>query len=285
MRIKHRWAVAALAGMGALAACHKQPDGQVVATVNGDEVTLQELNTELQATNITSSDKSAVQKALLQRVIDRKLIDGLAKDRDLQKSSDYLAQSRRLNEILLAQLYAKQQLAAVPVPSGADITKFMNDNPGIFANRQQLVLDQIRFQQPTNPGQLTGVEGIHTLDGVAAFLKGKGIQFTRQPAQIDSAALPAPLLTQINNLPAGEPFVIPTGGVLTVNVVTARKAVANDPDQAKSVAAAAWREQKVQQAVQDQLTAARNAAKITYQPGFAPPAKTAAAPKTVAPKP
>ena len=145
-------AVAALAGIAALAACHKQPDGQVVATVNGDEVTLQELNTELQSTNIASGDKQAVQKALLQRVIDRKLIDGLAKDRDLQKSSDYLAQSRRLNELLLEQLYAKQQLAAVPVPSGADITKFMTDNPGVFANRQQLILDQIRFQQPTNPG-------------------------------------------------------------------------------------------------------------------------------------
>lgn len=276
MRINRLLATAALA---ALAACHKHPDGQVVATVNGNEVTLQELNTELQATNISAStDKQAVQKALLQRVIDRKLVDGLAKDRDLEKSSDYLAQSRRLNEILLAQLYAKQQLAAVPVPSGADITKFMTDNPGIFANRQQLILDQIRFQQPNNPGQLSGVEGIHTLDGVAGFLKSKGIQFTRQPAQIDSAALPAPLLTQINNLPAGEPFVIPTGGVLTVNVVTQRKAVANDPAQAKSVAASAWREQKVQQAVQDQLAAARSSAKISYQPGFEPPAKKPAGP-------
>jgi EpsD family peptidyl-prolyl cis-trans isomerase len=277
MRINRTLAIAAFAGTAALAGCHKQPGGQVVATVNGEEVTLQELNTELQATNISAStDKQAVQKALLQRVIDRKLVDGLAKDRDLDKSSDYLAQTRRLNEILLAQLYAKQQLAAVPVPSGADIAKFMTDNPGIFANRQQLVLDQLRFQQPSNPGQLSGVEGIHTLDGVAAFLKAKGIQFSRQPAQIDSAALPAPLLTQINNLPAGEPFVIPTGGVLTVNVITQRKAVANDPAQAKSVAAAAWREQKVQQAVNDQLTAARNTAKISYQPGFEPPAKKSA---------
>lgn len=271
-------AAALLAG-----ACHKQPGGQVVATVNGEEVTLQELNTELQATNVSAStDKQAVQRALLQRVIDRKLVDGLAKERDLDKSSDYLAQRRRLDEILLAQLYARQQMAAVAVPSGADITKFMSDNPGIFSNRQQLTLDQIRFQQPSSPTALNGLEGVHTIDGVAAFLKAHGIQFARQPASLDSAAIPAALLTQINNLPAGEPFVIPTAGAITVNVITGRKAVANDPAQAKSVAAAAWRQQKMQQAVNDQVNAARNAAKITYQPGFEPPAKGAVPP---APKP
>lgn len=266
-----------LAVAGLAAACHKQPGGQVVATVNGDEVTLQELNTELQASNVSaSSDQKAVQRALLQQVINRKLVDGLAKEKDLDKSSDYLAQRRRLDEILLAQAYARQQMTAVPVPSGADIAKFMADNPGVFANRQLLVLDQVRFQAPSSGTALNGLENTHSLEAVSAFLKAHGIQFTRQAAELDSAAIPGKLLAQINNLPAGEPFVIPTGGVLTVNVITGRKPVANDPTQGKSIAAAAWRQQKMQQSVNDQMTAARNAAKITYQPGFEPPAKPGA---------
>lgn len=274
--------LAALGTLALLGACNRgQPDGQVAATVNGEDVTLQELNTELQGTNISPGvDKKAVQRALLQRVIERKLIDGLAVQKGIDKSPEYLSQRRRLDEVLLAQLYAKQQLAGVAVPSGTDITRFMNENPGIFANRQQLTLDQIRFQQPANPASLNGLEGVHSLDGVAKFLAGKGIKFDRQPAGLDSAAIPAGLLAQIDRLPAGEPFVIPTGGLLTVNVITSRRPLANDPAQARAMAASAWRQQKVRQGLADQLTAARNAAKITYQSGLEPPAK----PATGAPK-
>ncbi len=270
---------AALAAALLAGACHKQPGGQVVATVNGEEVTLQELNTELQATNVSAAtDKQQVQRALLQQVIDRKLVDGLAKGSELDKNSQYLAQRRRLDELLLGQVYARKQLDGVPVPSGADISKFMADNPGIFANRQQLQLEQVRFARPANPSQLAGLEAVHSIDGVAAFLRAHSISFTRQPASLDSASIPARLLTQVNNLPAGEPFVVPVPGGLTVNVVTARKAVANDPAQARSVAANAWRQQKVQQLISDQLAAARSAAKITYQPGFEPAGKGAGAP-------
>ena len=278
------WSAAAAATVLAAGCGHKGPQGQVVATVNGEDVTLQELNTELQGTSISPGiDKQVAQRALLQRVIERKLVDGLAKQKGIDTSPEYLAQRRRTEELLLGQLYAKQQMAAVPVPSPADITKFMADNPGIFANHQQLVLDQIRFAQPANATALNGLEAAHSLDAVAGFLTAHGIKFDRQPAGLDSAAIPAALLAQIDRLPAGEPFVIPTAGMLTVNAITARRPVANDPQQARAVAAAAWRQQKMQQAVTDQLTAARNSAKITYQKGFEPPAAKAGAPKPANP--
>ena len=273
------WGLAASV-LALAAGCHRgQPGGQVVASVNGEDVTLQELNTELQGTNISSgTDKQLAQRALLQRVIERKLIDGLAKQKGIDTSPEYLAQRRRTEELLLGQLYAKQQMAAIPVPTPADITKFMADNPGIFANHQQLMLDQIRFSQPTNPNGLNGLEAMHSMDAVAGFLTAHGIKFDRQPAGLDSAAVPAALLTQIDRLPAGEPFVIPTAGMLTINAITGRRPVANDPQQARAVAAAAWRQQKMQQAVTDQITAARNSAKITYQKGFEPPAPKAGSP-------
>ena len=59
-----------------LAGCHRgAPDGQVAATVNGEEVTLQELNTEIQASNIPQGmDKQVAQQQALQHIIDRKLL-------------------------------------------------------------------------------------------------------------------------------------------------------------------------------------------------------------------
>lgn len=278
------WGVT-VATLALVAGCNRDaPKGQVVATVNGEDVTQQELNTELGSTNVAQGmDKQEAQRLLLQRVIERKLVDGLAKQRNIDSSPEYLAQRRRLDEILLAQLYAKQQLAAVAVPSGADITKFMGDNAGMFSARQQLLLDQIRFARPANVSVLNGLDAVHSLDGVAAFLREHGVKFDRQAASLDSAALPAPLLAQVNRLPAGEPFVIPAGGLLTINVVTGRKAVANDPQQARAVAAQAWRSQKQQQALADQIAAARKSATITYQKGFAPAAGAPGAPAPAKP--
>lgn len=270
----NRLGTGALCALVLLAGCKdKQPAGQVVATVNGKEVTLQELNTELQSANVpANADKQQAQRALLQRVIERKLVDGLAEEKNLDDSPEYLAQKRRLEETLLGQIYVKKQLAAVPVPSEADIAKFMGEHPEAFANRQQLTLDQIRFAAPSNLEQVKGLEGTHSMEAVASYLTSRGIKFDRAQVQLDSAQIPAEMMARINALPATEPFVVPTGGMFTINVIVGRKAVAGDPAQAKSVAVGAWRQQQVQKMLTDQINAAKAKAKISYQKGYEPPA-------------
>lgn len=253
----------------------KTPGGQVAATVNGREVTLQEINTELQNANLpANTDKTKAQRAILQRVIERKLLVQAAEEKKLDKSAEYLSQKRRLDETLLAQAYGRQQVAAIAMPSDADIKKFMAENPTIFGNRQQLQLDQIRFPVANNMGKLKGIEKAKTMDQVAAFLTGIGIRFERSPAALDTATVAPAIMAKINALPAGEPFLVPANGNVTINLITGRKAVANDPGQARAAAAEAWRQQKVDQLIQSQLNALKASAKISYQNGFGPPAPT-----------
>lgn len=268
-------------GLLTVAGCNKgAPDGQVAATVNGDEVTLQEINTELQSANLPpDADKQVAQRAALQRVIDRKLLLATAKDKGIDKTPEYLAQKRRGEEMLLAQTYARQQLATVPLPSDADIRKFMADHPTQFAQREQLALEQIRFTPPRDLKTLQALNSDHSLDQVAAHLTQMGIKFERQPTSVDTGQIPTNVMTAIEKLPAGEPFVIPAQGLITVNVVTGRRPVSIDPAQSRSIAVQSWRQQKFGEILQQQMTALRNSAKITYQSGFAPaPAKRAAKP-------
>lgn len=258
-----------------LAGCHKgAPQGQVAANVNGEEVTLQELNTEIQASNIPQDvDKKVAQQQVLQRIIDRKLLLSAARDKKIDKSPEFLAQKQRADELLLVQAYAKQQQTAVPVPTAGDISKFMADHPDAFANREALQLDQIRFRP--NPGdvkKLSLIRGDHSLDAVAAHLTGLGIKFDRVKAGLDTAQVPADMMKDINNLPAGEPFVVPTNGIITVNVVIGRQPIPTDPSQARQGAVNAWRQQQFTKLLSDQIKTMRDGAKITYQEGFAPPA-------------
>ena len=257
-----------------LAGCHKgAPEGQVAATVNGEEVTLQELNTEIQASNIPQNmDKKVAQQQALQHIIDRKLLLAAARDRKIDKSPEFQAQKQRADELLLAQTYAKQQLAAVPVPTDGDIQKFMADHPNAFSSREALQLDQIRFRpNPNDVKKLAIIQADHNLDAVAAHLTGLGIKFDRVKAGLDTAQVPTDLIKAINNLPAGEPFVLPTNGIITVNVVVGHQPIPTDPAQARQGAVGAWRNQQFTKLLGDQIKQLKDSAKITYQNGFAPP--------------
>lgn len=267
----------AISTMCALAAlmtgCHKgAPEGQVAATVNGEEVTLQELNTELQASNVPQGmDKQVAQRNALQHIIDRKLLLGEARDKKIDKSPEFQSQKLRADELLLAQTYAKQQLSAVPVPNDADVSKFMGEHPNAFGNREQLQLDQIRFRAPKDVKSLSVLQADHNLNAIAAHLTGMGIKFDRVQAGLDTAQVPTDLIKAINGLPPGEPFVLPTNGIITVNVVIGRKTVPTDPAQARQAAVGAWRQQKFTALITDKLKVLKDSAKITYQNGFAPP--------------
>jgi EpsD family peptidyl-prolyl cis-trans isomerase len=264
-----------------LAGCHKGvPEGQVAATVNGEEVTLQELNTEIQASNVPQGmDKQVAQREALQHIIDRKLLLAAARDKKIDKSPEFQAQKQRTDELLLAQNYAKQQLAAVPVPNDGDISKFMADHPNAFASRETLQLDQIRFRPTAGDiKKLAVIQSDHSLDAVAAHLNSLGIKFDRVKAGLDTAQVPTDLIKEINGLPPGEPFVLPTNGIITVNAVIGHQSIATDPTQARQGAVGAWRQQQFTKLISDQLKTLRDGAKITYQNGFAPPPKKPGAP-------
>jgi EpsD family peptidyl-prolyl cis-trans isomerase len=270
-----------MVGMAALlAGCHRNaPAGQVAATVNGEEVTLQEVNAEIASANLPATvDRKEAQRALLQRVIDRKLIVADAQEKGIDKTAEFLSEKRRTDELLIAQAYAKQKLAAIAVPTESDIQKYITDHPNVFQKREQIVLDQIRFPTPKDIQSLRALEGDHSMDAVAAHLTQMGVKFQRGNAGLDSAQAPAPLIKMIDTVTPGEPFVVPDAGMITVNVVTGRRPIAINPQQAKAGAVTAWRQQKFQDLLGQQITTLRGTAKITYQDGFAPlPPKAGAA--------
>jgi EpsD family peptidyl-prolyl cis-trans isomerase len=278
-----RLAISTACALAALVAgCHKgAPEGQVAATVNGDEITLQELNTEIQASNVPQEmDRQAAQREALQHIIDRKLLLDAARDKKIDKSPEYQSQKQRGDELLLAQTYAKQQLAVIPVPSDADINKFMAEHPNVFGNREILQLDQIRWRSgPNDTKYVNAIKPDHSLDAVAQRLTSLGVKFERGKNGLDTAQAPTELIKWINDRPAGEPFALPGNGFVTVNTIIGRQAAPIDPTQARQAAVGAWRQQQFTKLISDQLKQMRDRAKITYQNGFAP----TPAPKTGAP--
>ena len=131
-----------------------------------------------------------------------------------------------------------------------------------------------------DPGKLRQLEKDHSMDEVAASLQRLGIEFTRGAAQMDSAALGQERLTRIRALPAGEPFVVPEGGMVTVAVITGETPRPVDEARARPAAVQMMRNRSLSEAMRARLDSEKAKAKIEYQPGFAPPATPSTSPST-----
>lgn len=256
-----------------LAGCGKEATGQVAAVVNGEEITLQEINAELGNTTIPDGvDKKVIQQAALQKIVERRLLAQAAREDGLDKTPDYLLRERQLRDALLVQLMGQRAERALKVPDQQEIDKFIGDNPLMFAGRQVLTIDRIQFALPEKVDQLKALENDHSMDAVAARLQQMGIQFRRDRPQVDAASLGQQRLSQIRALPAGEPFVLPENGIVTVGVIVGERPEPVSASDARPLAVQALRRQKLTETMQERLKQSRATAEIEYQAGFAPAA-------------
>lgn len=263
-----------------LAACNKTPTGQVVATVNGEEVTLTELNAELATMQIPpNADKKIVQNAALERIIERKLLANAARQDGLDQNPDYIVRRQQMEEALLVQTLAKKIASGVKTPGAGDINKYMADNSNMFGNRTIYTVDQIQFDAPKRQDYLKQLGAAHTMDDVVKALDSNGIKYQRGNAQMDSAMVPAPMMAQILKVPAGEPFVVPMGPKVAVSVITGKNPAPQTGDQVRPYAVNAVKNAELGKLLQARLTTEKGTAKIQYQPGFSAPPAPGAAPK------
>lgn len=264
-----------------LQGCDTEPTGQVLAVVNGEEITQQELNAELaELGQAAAGDKKEIRRQVLQQIIDRRLLAQVAKEEGLDRDPTYIIRERRLNEELLVQMYGAKTADTVQVPNSAAVQKYIRENPGKFDQRTAYLVDQISFAVPSDSSVLKKLEADKTLADVEETLKSLKIEYAKGKNSIDSGNVPAAILNQILALPAGEPFVIPAQGKVVVSVITGRQPVVVNQRDAVPMAAQSMRADSLGKLMQSRLEGAKATAKITYQPDFAPVAASKTPNKT-----
>lgn len=262
----------------ALAGCQKKAEGQVVAVVNGEEITSNELNAEIAELNVpASADKTRVRAEVLQRMVERRLLAQAAKDSGLDRDPTYVSQERRMKEQLLVSMYGKKAFDTVAVPDSAKVDQYISSHPTLFGGRTRYKLDQIVFDPPADTKKLQPLTGMHSMADIAGWLNKEGIKFQRGGNTMDSAGVPPDVMAKIKALPAGEPFIVPNNGKVVVSVITGSEPVAVPADQARPLAVQAIRREELNKIGEQRLKEAKAKAKIEYQPGYEPPKAPAAA--------
>jgi len=268
--VKTLFAVSAMALL-LLGGCHRKAEGQTVAVVNGDEITIPELNFALgQAKIPDSADKQSVRSQLLEKLIDRRLVAQQARKEDLDKSPEFINRQREATEELLISMLADRRMKAQPLPSDRDVTTFINDNPQMFAKRETWTVDQVYYLIPKNPqfpGEINNTKSIDEIIGVLQKYKAK---FARKTSDLDTALVAPPIYKRVSEMTVAEPFVIPSGDRAVATYILSRKPNPLLGDEAKPIALAVIRKNQTEKSLKDTVKSLRSSAKIEYQSGFAP---------------
>lgn len=277
----------------ALSACGDKkggaPEGQVVAQVKGEDITIHELNAEIQASGFPPSvtRKQAEQQAL-QNIVTRRLLMSAAEERKIADNPQFLLQQRRANELMLVQALARDIGQRVPQVPRSDVQKFINDYPDSFAERKFLILDQIQFLRPANIDKLE-LPTAKTMADVEQRLIANNVEYRRQPASLDALTANPDFIREVMNLVRRNPNEVfmfanqPPGApapVMLVNQVREARVIPFTGERAQQFAQNLLQQVRVQNALQQEVQAirAQNKDAVTYQEGYAPPPPPKAAP-------
>jgi peptidyl-prolyl cis-trans isomerase C len=259
--------VAALAFVSA--SCNKaEPKGQVIAVVNGEEITVGELNQEARARGISIGNDPAARARVMRDLVDRKILAAQAVRENVDRNPEHLLAARRLNELLLVQeLIARRRGPAEP--TDAEVAAFIKAHPHAFDQRVSIRMAQITVPKKLTAKLQADLSTATTLEQAEQLLRAAGVSGARSEQVWDSANLPEATTQRL--LPSiGGLLLLPAGPGMSIVQVLSITPQPTPPEQRVSTAREWLKQHRTNEALEELLGTARSKARVKYQEGFEP---------------
>jgi EpsD family peptidyl-prolyl cis-trans isomerase len=284
--------LAACATLALLSACNSKdakPEGQVVAKVDGKEITTSELNEEIGTLGPQGAQlpKRLLDAVALARLVERKMLTNEAEQQSMDKTQQFVLGLNRARETLLVQALQSSIVSKIPATPREAAQKYVTENPMIFGDRKILTLDQIQFLRPVNAESLQeGIKAAKTMEDVQRVLDDANIEYRRANQQMDTLMVNPQLAKEVLRLaaqPGTEPFMFvdqPQGApapVFYINRVTDVRTRPFVGEEAIRYAQQLLQRQETSKRLQAELKKWQDAykSKITYATGYTTPEKAA----------
>jgi EpsD family peptidyl-prolyl cis-trans isomerase len=190
----------------------QQKPGQALASVNGEEVTVLQLNEELQRANVTAAQQDAASKQLLQALIDRQLLQEAAAKENLDRDPKVMQAIDRARALIIAQAYLQKRVGSVAKPTPAEVEDYFNKHPDFFSNRKQFSMSEVVIAGPDLTPDVRGaVNTVKTLDEMAVWLDAHKIKFGRTEVTRSTADIPPQMSAKLLTMPKGQLFIVQDG--------------------------------------------------------------------------
>ncbi|MCB5188086.1 EpsD family peptidyl-prolyl cis-trans isomerase [Methylobacillus caricis] len=191
---------------------HESKASQSLASVNGKEITVHQLNEELARANVQPAQKDAASKQILNALIDRQLLEQAALKAKVDRDPNVMQTIERAKSQIIAQAYLQSKVANISKPEKNEIEDFYKKNPQLFSERKLVEMEQLLIDSRyVNDELKSALGGFKTLQEVAVWLDAKGIQYDRGEVARSVAELPPQISERLKDARRGQLFVIGMG--------------------------------------------------------------------------
>nr|WP_314544164.1 EpsD family peptidyl-prolyl cis-trans isomerase [uncultured Massilia sp.] len=268
---------ALLAGLLALGGCGDKsaaggPAGQWVARVNDREITVHQVNAELNGAGAGAAlPAEAAQRRAVESLVDRRLLVDAALEAKQDREPETMQAIELAREQIIAQSYLRKTMGQPPRPTPGEVGAYFDANPDLFAKRKQYEMRQIAVDTAVFDTVLKGaVDGARSLEDVEAAFAARDVRFATERAMRTGADMPPAMRAKLDTLVGGKPFVIRTNAKVLVATLSyvgeAPVSLAEATPQIEQRLLAT----RVRDAAMTEVARLRKQARIEYKDGYGP---------------
>lgn len=263
----------------------KKSDTQVVAKVNGDEISIHQVNLQLgRVGKVDEAQSKAISQQIVAKLVDQQLLKQKALEEKLDRDPRVLQILEASKSEILAQAYLEKVSTKAKKPTTAEIDAFYTEHPELFEKRRLFKLQELVVQaSPDKFAEIeAGVKDIKNINEVANWLKEHQFQFTANSNVRAAEQLPSNLLKVLQPLSDGELLMVKTDRALNVVHLAASQSQPIARDKATPVIEQYFLNLNKTNLIKDEVKALKDQAKIEYVGAFADMSKLAAQPSAKA---
>jgi len=259
-----------LVAAGLVSSCGKKNGddklSQSIVKVNGDEITVHQINSELSRANVQPGQQELAGKQIAQALVDRQILVQEARKTKMDRNPQVMQLIERSKAQILAQAYLENKVSSITIPSSAEVSDYRLKHADIFANRKIYVTDELSFTLGAmNLAELESLgKTAKSLKDVTNWLGLHQVKYAATRVAHAAETLPPAVLTKFSNMAVGElMFINANGQTLAASVSEVKDVPISDKD-SKPLIERIILEQKRKQAIDLEMKRLRGVAKIEY---------------------
>lgn len=277
--VKRNYVIASVVLSVLLSACGEhgaansnKANTQVVAKVNGDEISIHQVNLQLGRAGQVDAEKSKqLSQQILTKLVDQQLLKQQALEAKLDRDPRVLQILEASKSEILAQAYIEQASAKAKKPTATDIDSFYTGHPELFEKRRVFRLQELVVEVPQDKHAAieSSIKDIANINEIATWLKGNQYAFNANSNVRAAEQLPANLLQQLQPLNDGAIVLVKTDKAINIVHLAASQAMPISKEKAKPIIEQYFVNLNKANLIKAEMDALKSKASIEYVGAFA----------------
>jgi peptidyl-prolyl cis-trans isomerase C len=239
---------------------------QSIVRVNGQDITIHQLNAQLEQAGIQSDANNEVSKKIVNVLIEQQMLTQQAYEAKLDRNPRIMQAIEDAKSKILAQAYLINKMSTVAKPTKTEVSDYLTKHPELFSNRKQYVMNEVVFG--VDSAMQIQVQALskraQTFEDVTQWLVSNQIEYINKQSIYSSESIPPDLLNKLSNMQIGDLIFIKSD---SSNVVSSLQEVKDATISGKTAEVIAERmisDQRNKQFADDEIKRLRSIAKIEY---------------------